>query len=309
MIDLSTKIADISLESYIFNASGPKCTTIDELLTLGESYSGAIMTKSCTLEQRMGNPEPRYKAIPYGSIQSMGLPNLGYQAYVDMVPILKQQNKPLIVSVSGLSLADNITMVDAFMMTNADLIEVNFSCPNIVGKPQMGYDFEQTEQALKALTQLGDTPIGLKLPPYFDGSHFDSMANIIAQYPVSFITCINSLGNTLVIDAETESPIIKPKNGLGGLCGSFIKPVGLANVFNFKQRLPEHIQVIGVGGISSGLDAFEYALAGADAVQVATCFQEEGVECFKRIATELSDLLSKKDYSSITDAIGKLTPL
>lgn len=308
-IDLSTQIAGIPLESYLMNASGPKCTTWDELQTIAQSASVAVVTKSCTIKPREGNPEPRYQDLPLGSIQSMGLPNLGYKAYLEMVPQLKALGKPVIVSISGFSVEDNIEMVSAFQNSDVDLIEVNFSCPNIPGKAQVAYDFEQTDKALAAITALGNKPIGIKLAPYFDMSHFIAVANIIKKYPVKFITCINSIGNTLVIDPYTEQPIIKPKGGFGGLCGDYIKPIGLANVRAFRELLDDDVQIIGVGGIKTGIDAFEYLLAGADAVQIATCFEKEGESCFERIETELAEFMQSKNYFKISDAKGKLKPL
>ncbi|MCP5079050.1 MAG: hypothetical protein GY951_13470 [Psychromonas sp.] len=113
-VDLSTNIAGIQLDSYLMNASGPKCTTWEELQVIGQSASAAIVTKSCTMEFREGNPEPRYSDLPLGSIQSMGLPNLGYKAYLEMVPKLKSLGKPVVVSISGFSVEDNIEMVTAF---------------------------------------------------------------------------------------------------------------------------------------------------------------------------------------------------
>lgn len=308
-IDLSTQIAGIKLNSYLMNASGPKCTSFEELQTIAQSSSAAVVTKSCTIEAREGNPEPRYQDLPLGSIQSMGLPNLGYQAYLAMVPQLKAMGKPVVVSISGFSIEDNIEMVSAFQNSDVDLIEVNFSCPNIPGKAQVAYDFEQTDQALAAICQLGTKPIGIKLAPYFDMSHFIAVANIIKKYPVKFITCINSIGNTLVIDPHTEQPIIKPKGGFGGLCGDYIKPIGLANVRAFRELLDDSVQIIGVGGIKNGIDAFEYLLAGADAVQIATCFEKQGPECFARIEQELKDFMQAKGYRQLADAKGKLKPL
>ena len=308
-VDLSTTIAGVQLDSYLMNASGPKCTTWDELEVVAQSASAAVVTKSCTLEFREGNPEPRYSDLPLGSIQSMGLPNLGYKAYLEMVPKLKALGKPVIVSISGFSIEENVEMVSAFQNSDVDLIEVNFSCPNIPGKAQVAYDFEQVECALKALTVLGDKPIGIKLAPYFDMSHFIAMANILKKFPVKFITCVNSIGNTLIIDPITESPIIKPKGGFGGLCGDYIKPIGLANVRAFRELLSDDIQIIGVGGIKNGVDAFEYLLAGADAVQIATCFEKEGASCFERIENELVAFMANKGYQKLSDAKGKLKPL
>ena len=123
-IDLSTQIAGIKLDSYLMNASGPKCTTWDELEVIGKSASTAIVTKSCTMEFREGNPEPRYSDLPLGSIQSMGLPNLGYKAYLEMVPQLKALGKPVVVSISGFSIEDNIEMVSAFQNSDVDLMIV-----------------------------------------------------------------------------------------------------------------------------------------------------------------------------------------
>ena len=197
----------------------------------------------------------------------------------------------------------------AFQNSAVDLIEVNFSCPNIPGKAQIAYDFEQTDQALAAITALGNKPIGIKLAPYFDMAHFIAVAKIIKKYPVKFITCINSIGNTLVIDPYTEQPIIKPKGGFGGLCGDYVKPIGLANVRAFRELLGNDVSIIGVGGIKSGTDAFEYLLAGADAVQIATSLEKEGLGCFARIEHELKAFMATKGYTQLSDAKGKLKPL
>jgi dihydroorotate dehydrogenase (fumarate) len=197
-------------------------------------------------------------------------------------------------------------MIKAFHESDADLIELNLSCPNIPGKPQLAYDFDETDKTLKTVCGLGDKPLGLKLPPYFDFVHFERMAEVILRYPVSFISCINSVGNTMVIDPELERPVIRPKNGFGGLSGQYLKPIGLANVRAFSQLLGGKVQVVGVGGVVSGLDAFEYLLAGADAIQVGTTYEKEGVDCFERIHQELADVMQRKGYASLDQVRGKL---
>jgi dihydroorotate dehydrogenase (fumarate) len=267
------------------------------------------MMKSCTIEAREGNPEPRYARLPLGGIQSMGLPNLGYREYIRFAAILKEKypTKPLIASVAGLCAEDFPRMVEAFQASEVDLIEVNLSCPNIPGKPQIAYDFEVTEKVLASISGLGTKPIGLKLPPFYDPAHHAQMASLIRRYGVRFISCINSIGNTLVIDPETETPIIRPKHGLGGLSGAYIKPVALANVRIFYDLLREDtVSIFGVGGVESGMDAFEFLLAGADAVQIGTTFEKQGAECFSRIHAELVEILERKGYASIADAKGKL---
>jgi dihydroorotate dehydrogenase (fumarate) len=87
----STTIAGVTLPSAIFNAAGPLDVTLDELRTIGRSASGAIVMKSCTIEPRQGNEEPRYADVELGSINSMGLPNLGYKEYLKIATFQKSE--------------------------------------------------------------------------------------------------------------------------------------------------------------------------------------------------------------------------
>jgi len=310
MINISAEIAGVKLETCVLNAAGPKNATLEELEVIAKSASSAIMMKSCTLEPREGNPEPRYYDLPEGSINSMGLPNLGYKEYVRFSSLLKKWKKPVVASVSGLKLADNIEILKAFNNSAADLIELNLSCPNIAGKPQVCYDFEQTEEVLDKITSICQKPLGLKLAPYFDFAHFEQMAEIIKKHKnkIAFLACINSIGNALVIDPAKESVVIKPNAGFGGLSGKYIKYTALANVRKFNELLPE-IPIIGCGGIFKGSDAFEFILAGATAVQLGTVFMQEGPACFERIQRELMEYMENKGYACLEDFRGKLKTL
>lgn len=306
-----TQIAGVTFDSYVFNAAGPKDVTFDELTIIAESDACGVVIKTCTVEPREGNEEPRYCNVPLGSINSMGLPNLGMKAYIEMLPKLRAlTKKPIIASLAGMKPDDFPVLTKAFIESDVDLIELNFSCPNLKGKPQIGYDFEMTERLLGELFALGGTkPIGIKLPPYFDPVHWDTAASIFKKFPIAFLTCINSIGNTLIVDGETEQPLIRPKGGFGGLGGDYLKPVALANVRAFSQLLGDRMSIVGVGGIKSGMDAFEFLLCGADAVQVGTAFMKEGPACFERIDRELADILQKKGYKDIASAKGKLKAL
>lgn len=306
MADTSVTIAGVGFASCVFNAAGPKDVTLEELRAIGESESGAIVMKSCTIEPREGNEEPRYADVPLGSINSMGLPNLGYERYMGFAEELRSFSKPVIASVAGLKADDFPRMVDAFQHSAVDLIEVNLSCPNIKGKPQIAYDPEEADRILGSIMDLGAKPLGVKLPPYFDFVHFEQTAQVLSRHRLAFAVCINSVGNALIIDPETEKPLIRPKGGFGGLGGEYVKPTALANIRKFRELLPEHIRLIGVGGINTGTDAFEFLLAGADAVQVGTRFMQEGTDCFARITGELNALLDRKGYASAGDAVNKL---
>ena len=308
-IDLSTTIAGVRFPACLMNAAGALCVTESELRRLGESRAGAIVTKSMTIEARTGNPEPRYYSFSSGSINSMGLPNLGYVAYARIIPELKRYGKPVVASVAGLCEADFIKIAAVIDESRPDLIEINLSCPNIPGEPQIGYDAEASERLLERVRNEVSVPMGVKLPPYFDPAHQDKMARVLERTRVDFLSLINSVGNGLVVDAETEAVVIKPKGGFGGLGGAMIKPVALANVRAFWKRFEGRLPIIGVGGVMNGVDAFEHVLCGASAVQLGTVLVEEGPEAFDRIERELAEVLNRKKYPSVEACRGKLKEL
>ena len=77
MTDISARIGSLKLDSCVFNAAGAKDETLKELEVIAGSKSPAVLMKSCTRKAREGNPKPRYAQTEWGSINSMGLPNLG----------------------------------------------------------------------------------------------------------------------------------------------------------------------------------------------------------------------------------------
>jgi dihydroorotate dehydrogenase (fumarate) len=132
MIDISANISGIHFDSCIMNASGPLDATLEELTDIATSGAGGIVMKSCTVEVREGNPEPRYVDVEWGSINSMGLPNLGYKYYNDITPKLKSYGKPLIASIAGAESQEYKKIVETFNSSNVDILEINLSCPNVV---------------------------------------------------------------------------------------------------------------------------------------------------------------------------------
>ena len=293
------------------NASGVHCMTIEDLQELEKSDAGAYITKSCTLEKREGNPSPRYVDLDLGSINSMGLPNLGFNYYLDYVLEVQQnQDTPIFFSIAGMSPEENLEMLDSIQKSAfSGITELNLSCPNVPGKPQLAYDFQATEQLLEKVFAFFKKPLGVKLPPYFDLAHFDQMADILNKFPLTYVNSVNSVGNALYIDTEEEAVVIKPKNGFGGLGGQYIKPTALANVRAFYTRLKPEIQIIGTGGIETGQDAFEHLLCGASMLQIGTALHKEGPEIFTRIRRELQEIMDKKGYQSIDEFRGNLKSL
>ena len=307
MPSLRTQIAGFSFDNCLMNAAGVACMTVEELEEVRQSAAGSFVTKTATLEARAGNPEPRYRDVPLGSINSMGLPNQGIDYYLDYLLSLQesQPEQTFFLSLVGMSPDETHTLLKKVQNSGfKGITELNLSCPNVPGKPQIAYDFETTERILGEAFSYFDKPLGIKLPPYFDIVHFDQAAEVFNRHPLKFVNCVNSIGNGMYI--EDESVVIRPKNGFGGIGGEYIKPTALANVHAFYQRLNPSIQIIGTGGVYTGRDAFEHILCGASMVQIGTALHQQGVEVFERVSLGLKAIMAKKGYEKLEDFKGKL---
>ena len=152
----------------------------------------------------------------------MGLPNLGFSYYLEYAlayeKAQKKPNQPLFFSIAGMSVQENLEMLGEIEKSGLKgITELNLSCPNVPGKPQLAYDFEATYETLKEVFSIFSKPLGIKLPPYFDFAHFDQMADILNQFPLTYVNAINSVGNGLYIDTDKEAVVIKPKEGSAAL--------------------------------------------------------------------------------------------
>ena len=187
-------------------------------------------------------------------------------------------------------------------------IELNTSCPNIPNSPPSGYSFKSLLPLLRVLknafAQDVTLTIGLKLPPYVSRDQFTevittlqslviSNANETPKSAFAFLTCTNTLGNSLLFSNQTatDSAItFAVPTMLGGVAGETLHPLALGNVFTFKQLLNSNeaitaglgdVRIIGVGGVTSKEAVVRMRQAGADVVGCATLLGKEGVRAFE----------------------------
>lgn len=349
LVEPTTPEPDISTwlgHSPLINASGCLCATNKMLDELRAGGPAGICTKSCTLNPREGNPEPRYWEHDDGmmTLNSMGLPNLGVDYYLDYFKTREYDGwRCISLAVLG-PIEDTYTMLSKIIQPGSpvDAIEFNLSCPNLEGKEIIAYDKPALQELLFSLEdccqklincsvaemdayadnkkpgyEIGQSEykppeFGIKLPPYWQLSDYREIAQMLNPNWISFIHTVNSVPNALVIDCEREETVIHPKQGFGGLGGEIIKPIALANVRGFYLAFQElgggwdKIKIIGCGGVSTGQDVFEMILAGADAVSVGSQLLIEGPQCLARIADELQEILTKKGYRNLDEFRGRL---
>ena len=308
---LAVQIGSVQLDPCVLNASGPLCTSDDEVQALARSGAGGVVLKSATWRSRAGNPEPRVHADAQTgtSLNSVGLANLGYEAHADQVERCKAiADKPVIASMARLGGADN---ADHLVMAKrlgavADAIEVNLSCPNVAGKPQMAFDLEAARATLLEIRQATDCDLWVKLPPYQDARLAERMAALLVEAQIQAAVCINSPSG-LTLDLDRESTVIHPNGGMGGAGGPDITRIARWNIRQLSLALDGHAAVVGVGGITTGRDALGHVLCGASAVQIGTALLIEGPGALGRIADELRTALIGKRCGDIRQKISALS--
>lgn len=156
--------------------------------------------------------------------------------------------------------------------TGAKVLEANLSCPNIGNEGLVCYNLEITEQVVKAIRSvIGNTPLILKVGYYKNQHDLEKLAEITQKY-ANALAAINTIQTEIV--NEEGNQVLPGKNRLrSGVCGASIKWAGLEMVeklSNIRKEKKLKYEILGIGGVMTPDDYFEYRKAGADAVQSAT---------------------------------------
>lgn len=175
--------------------------------------------------------------------------------------------------------------------TGAKVLEANLSCPNIGNEGLVCYNLQATELVTKAIRkEIGTTPLILKVGYYKNDEDLEKLAKI-ANVHANAIAAINTLQIEVVDDNGNQA--LPGKNRLrSGVCGASIKWAGLEMVKKLKAIKDKHgytYEIVGIGGVMTPEDYFEYREAGADLVQSAT-----GAMWNPYLATEIWKKESKK---------------
>lgn len=267
-IDLSVRLSSLTLQNPVMVASGT--------FGYGEEYHrlydvnqlGGLVTKSISLKPRPGNPTPRIYETPSGMINSIGLQNVGLEAFLKKkMPFLKRlKDVRVIVNLAGESVAEYVELARRLEeVQGIDGLELNISCPNCErGGIEFGVNPKLTAGVVGRVRRVTRRPLIAKLSPNVT----DIVA--IARSAVEAGADVLSLINTLLaisVDARSWRPRIATVTG--GLSGPAVKPIALRMVWQVHRVFPK-VPLIGIGGIMTTEDAVEFMLCGATAVEVGT---------------------------------------
>ncbi len=297
----AVSVCGIALSNPVIAASGTYGYGVEfkRLADLGEI--GGIVVKGLSREPMDGNPAPRLYETSSGMINSVGLQNIGVRAFAaEKLPELRGAGPAIFANVFGYAVDDYTEVVR--VLEDAEGVaayELNVSCPNTKhGGIYFSTDCALLSELVAAVRRVAKRPVIVKLSP--NVARIEPFACAAEDAGADAISLVNTFV-ALAIDAETRRPRIGA--GFGGLSGPAIKPIALRMVYEAARAVK--IPVIGMGGIANGIDAAEFLIAGASAVEVGTAnFWDP--ESPVRIARELDRFLERQKLASVRDLVGTL---
>jgi dihydroorotate dehydrogenase (NAD+) catalytic subunit len=226
---------------------------------------GAIVCKGTTLRRRRGNPQPRMVETPAGMLNSIGLQNMGVEALIrDIAPVWATWRVPVVVNIAGESIEEYARLARRLDgVPGVSGLELNISCPNVATGLAFGSSPQMAAGVTAAVRRETTLPVIVKLAP--NVSDIVSVAQAAADAGADALTLANTLP-AMAIDVRSRRPVLGW--AFGGLSGPSLKPIALRLVYQTAAAVD--VPLIGCGGIMTGLDAIEYIMAGATAVQVGT---------------------------------------
>lgn len=298
---LQLQLCGIPLRNPVIAASGTFAYGTELASIIDLNQLGAIVVKGLSRESMKGNAPPRLWETESGMMNSVGLQNIGVRAFVaDKLPALRQYQTPIFANVFGNALEDYEEVVR--VLDDAEGLagyELNVSCPNTKhGGVFFSNDPVLLAGVVSAVRRITKRPVIVKLSP--NVSAIAPLAKVAEENGADAISLVNTF-ISLAIDARTRRPRIG--NNFGGLSGPAIKPIALRMVHEVYRAVK--VPVVGLGGIATGLDAAEFMIAGATAVQVGTASFWDPTSP-ARIARELEQFLIEERIGQVTELTGSL---
>ena len=310
---LRTEVWGRSFKNPIGLAAGfdKNAEAMDAMLGIG---FGFVEVGSITPEPQDGNARPRVFRIPEESavINRIGCNSHGSVVVSERIQKFREDSGSGASSLLGINIAKNRTSENAagdyarackLLADKADYVVINVSSPNTPGlrSLQAGRELakivSRTKQALSEAAP--GVPLVVKIAPDLGPADKKQIARVVLRHGVDGMI----VSNTTV--SRPEPVASHPLGGeKGGLSGKPVREASTALIREMYELTGGRVPIVGCGGVSSGLDAYEKIRAGASLVQLYTGLIYQGPVLVPRIKTELAQLLARDGFESVEEAVG-----
>ena len=270
---------------------------------LGHAECGTV-----TPRPQAGNPKPRMYRLPEDGavINRMGFDNHG----MDIIAARLARRKPgRPRGIVGINIGANKDSADriadyrtgfAKLAGLADYVAVNVSSPNTPGLRGLQAK-DELATLLGSLVEARGArkiPLLLKIAPDLDDAALDDIAAVVLASGIEGMIVTNT---TIARPATLQSRYASEP---GGLSGTPLMEPSTRVLAEVRKRVGSKIVLIGVGGVTTGADAYAKIQAGASLVQLYTALVYNGGGLVPQIKRDLLTCLTRDGFATVADAVG-----
>ncbi|MFL2886329.1 MAG: quinone-dependent dihydroorotate dehydrogenase [Candidatus Pelagibacterales bacterium] len=304
---LEQEIVGLKFQNPVGMAAGydKNAEVFESLFKIG---FGFVECGTVTPLPQYGNPKPRvFRHIEESAlINSLGFNNKGINSFLNGVQKRTDFDSPLGINIGPnkdtKNFIDDYTILINKAHDFADYITVNISSPNTENLRKLQDKTALEELISNLVASLKDKkvqkPIFIKINPDEESNNYSDIINLISKYSIAGLI----ISNTTIQREQNLSPQIRKQDG--GLSGKpLLKKSNEILELVFRETQGSII-LIGVGGISSGGEAYQKIKLGASLIQLYSAFTFQGPNLINKINKELVQLAKKDGFNSISEAVG-----
>ncbi len=289
--EMCAKAYEAGFGGVVFKTIGPKHYLIDEV-------------------------SPRFDALTKEAEPFVGFKNMEQIAEHSLEENLEdlrklKQNYPdhvLIASIMGSNEEDWEELARLVTEAGADMIELNFSCPQMTSHA-MGSDVGSSPELCKkyceAVRRGTSLPFMAKMTPNITDMCIPAIASM--EGGANGISAINTIKSIINVDLDKKVglPIINGKSSISGYSGKAVKPIALRFIQQMKSNPKlKDTELSGIGGIETWEDAAEFILLGCKNLQMTTSIMQYGYRIVEDLCDGLSHYMEKEGVDHLEDLVG-----
>ncbi len=289
--DMCAKAYELGWGGVVFKTIGPKHYLIDEV-------------------------SPRFDSLTKESEPFVGFKNMEQIAehsleenLADLRRLKKNYpNQVLIASIMGSNEEDWCELARLVTEAGADMIELNFSCPQMTSHAMgsdVGSNPELCKKYCEAVRRSTKLPFMAKMTPNITDMCIPALASI--EGGADGIAAINTIKSIINIDLEKKVglPIINGKSSISGYSGKAVKPIALRFIQQMKTNPKlKDVEISGIGGIENWEDAAEFILLGCKTLQITTAIMQYGYRIIEDLTDGLRHYMEKEGVDHLEDLVG-----
>jgi dihydroorotate dehydrogenase len=270
------RLGGVELGSSVMNASGARSAERGEIFELCAVHGGAIVFKSCN-SAGLETPE--------------NLKNRGVEYFQSIAGELTARNKKVVGSVVGASEDEFVEVARMLDRAGVSIVELNLADDYVAKSVAPFASFERLKSLLGRVRGETGCVLAVKVPPRVP---FEprAIADLFKSMRIAIAVCANDLPKEIAIDLASGA-IQGPRRAL-------------SQAHEFFKVSENLLDVVAVGGINSGRDAYIAHLTGAKAVQVGAALMKEGAGALGRIDRELDSFLAEHGHRSVSEIVGEV---